>query len=211
MAVLVAAFVVTLGFLVYVLLRPSEDALTNGLSISSDDPLAVAESHQRGDSPLIGDHWHAIYAIYIGGERQPNAPTWESGVHTHGDGIMHIHPFQGFEVGAGASVSKWFEYGGGELTETSMREPGMSTTFHSGDEVPGDDRPGDVFVFLGGSCDGGLDLVGQWIRVPVNYIPQDGDCLRIMFESEESMREHIKNPPSLPSPSPITETAPPSS
>lgn len=211
MTVLAGAFFVTLGLLVYVLLKPSDET-ANGLSISSNDPLALAEYHPSGDSPLVGDHWHASYAIYIGDERQPNAPTWEGvGIHTHGDGIIHIHPFAGSETGSGAALDKWFEYGGGELTESSMREPGQSRTYRNGDAVPGDGRPGEVFVILGGSCEGGLDLEGAWVRVPVNYIPHDGDCIRVMFEPEEAMREHIKNPPGLPSasPTPNGEVTPP--
>ena len=56
-------------------------------------------------APHIGqDHWHASYTYYKCGTKMPNAPTWESGVHTHGDGIMHIHPFQAFEEGSGSRM-----------------------------------------------------------------------------------------------------------
>lgn len=162
-----------------------------------DDPLteAVFRSHDR--RPLIGqDHWHASYVIYIGDTKLPNAPTWESGVHTHGDGIIHIHPFQHFEEGSGASLTKWFEYGGGELTETTLREPGDQKTYHAGDPVAG--GSGEIFVIQSsGGCDS-LDLTGQWVRVPIDYIPHDGDCIRIMFEPEQVMRDHIKNPPGIP-------------
>ena len=52
------------------------------------------------------DHWHATYAVFICGQRQPNFPTWESGVHTHADGVIHIHPFVHSEEGAGARLVK---------------------------------------------------------------------------------------------------------
>jgi hypothetical protein len=216
MAVLIAAFLVVLSLLVYVLLMSDNDA-AGSLSISSDDPLAIAD-YEPGTAPRIGlDHWHAAYFILIGDEFQPNAPTWQSGVHTHDDGIIHIHPFIHEEQGSGAALNKWFEYGGGELTETSMRVPGMSEemTMHVGDPVPGDGRPGEIYVILNGVSfdnDGLIldpfELVDQWVRVPIDYIPHDGDVIRIMFQSEEVMREHIKNPPNLPSETPRCEETP---
>jgi hypothetical protein len=45
--------------------------------------------------PAISDHWHAAYGVNLCGVWQPPVPEWESvaGLHTHGDGLMHIHPF----------------------------------------------------------------------------------------------------------------------
>jgi hypothetical protein len=127
-------------------------------------------------APRIGqDHWHAAYSIYVCGDKQPNAPTWESGVHTHGDGIMHIHPFQSFEEGAGARMVKWFEYGGGVLTQTDMREPGTSVTYHNGDTcgtgTPDAGKQGVLQVFVNST------KLDNWSR----YIPHDGDQIKIIF------------------------------
>ena len=143
LAVLIAVGGTGVGMLAFVLFASDgTPSSSNGLTISSDDPLAVAE-FDSGSSPLIGDHWHASYVIFIGNDQQPNAPTWEGvGIHTHGDGIIHMHPFQDFETGEGAALNKWFEYGGGELTDTSMRLPGQQQTIRNGDAVPGDGRPG---------------------------------------------------------------------
>jgi len=72
-------------------------------------------SDSMAPSPsLIGrDHWHATYQTFIGGQRQPNFPTWRGGIHTRADGIIHIHPVLPSEQGEGARLVKWFEYGGG--------------------------------------------------------------------------------------------------
>jgi hypothetical protein len=45
--------------------------------------------------PAINEHWHAAYGVDLCGVWQPAIPTWESvaGLHTHGDGLLHIHPF----------------------------------------------------------------------------------------------------------------------
>ncbi len=128
-------------------------------------------------------------------------PTWESGVHTHADGIIHIHPFQSFEEGTGASRQNFFKYGGGDLTDAILRIPGTTVTYHQDDPVPGDGRPGQIYIFeSAGGCDS-LDLVGRGVRVPPSFVPQDGQCIRVAFEAEALMRGHIITQPKLPAPS----------
>jgi len=65
------------------------------------------------------DHWHAVYGVYscnAGGEIQPTdgaardakyLPPFlsnqdDTGIHSHGDGIMHVHPF--FELSSGRNA-----------------------------------------------------------------------------------------------------------
>jgi uncharacterized cupredoxin-like copper-binding protein len=122
-------------------------------------------------APRIGrDHWHATYTYFVCGEKQPNAPTWEAGVHTHGDGVIHIHPFSASEEGAGARLVKWFEYGGGKLDSDEIRMPGSSVTYKDGDECS-DGSIGEVQVFVNSQ------KLNDWDR----YIPKDGDRIRLDF------------------------------
>lgn len=120
------------------------------------------------------DHWHATYSVFICGEKQPNFPEWNAGVHTHADGIIHIHPFTPSEEGAGARLVKWFEYGGGKLTQSEMRMPGDRDEYKNGDTCP-DGSEAMLQVFVNG------EKLGSWDR----YIPQDGDQVRIVFGPEE--------------------------
>ncbi|MDO8617024.1 MAG: cupredoxin domain-containing protein [Dehalococcoidia bacterium] len=122
-------------------------------------------------APRIADHWHATYQFLVCGERQPNFPTWEGvGVHTHADGVIHIHPFSPSEEGSGARLVKWFEYGGGTLTGDEVRAPGTRKTYKNGDACD-DGRAGVVQVSANGR------LLTDWSR----YIPHDGDRVRIEF------------------------------
>jgi len=123
--------------------------------------------------PLINDHWHATYQVWICEERQPNFPTWESGVHTHSDGIIHIHPFQEFEEGRGSRLVKFFEYGGGELTQTEMQLPGTGLRVRNGDECP-NGTAGTLQVSVN---DAPLE---DWME----YIPADGDRIVITFDTK---------------------------
>jgi len=127
--------------------------------------------------PLTGDHWHARYAFVVCDEIQPNAPTWEgAGIHTHGDGIIHIHPFTREEEGRGARLVKWFEYGGGVLTDDEVRLPGDGTTYRNGDECS-DGSEGVVQVFVTPADTGVEEELDGWNE----YIPQDGDVAVIYF------------------------------
>jgi len=75
--------------------------------------LEVAAS---GDSdPRVGDHWHAPYSVFVCGQRQPSIAEFphSSGIHTHGDGIMHMHPRTPGGEGRGASVAQFFKNAGG--------------------------------------------------------------------------------------------------
>ncbi|MDZ4828368.1 MAG: hypothetical protein SGJ13_18155 [Actinomycetota bacterium] len=73
------------------------------------------------EPPALGDHWHAAFGVNVCGEWLANAPEFhnaaddlslQAGVHSHGDGLVHIHPFVSGEAGANATMGKFFEYGG---------------------------------------------------------------------------------------------------
>jgi plastocyanin len=137
-------------------------------------------------APRIGtDHWHAPYSFTLCGNRQPNAPEWTAGVHTHADGIIHIHPFRTSEEGAGARLVKWFEYGGGELTNDSIRMPRTEDNdenkWENGEQCP-DGTEGTLQVFVTSASSG----VEERLRNVERYIPHDGDRVRIVFGPEET-------------------------
>ncbi len=64
-----------------------------------------------GDGPGVGDHWHAAYGIYICDDFvDPLLDESDpEGIHTHGDGVIHIHPFEESAAGENATLGKFFE------------------------------------------------------------------------------------------------------
>lgn len=135
---------------------------------NDDSVLGVGEPV---DGPRIGvDHWHALYQVIVCGQVQPPLAFWEAGVHTHEDNIIHIHPIVPSEEREGARLVKWFEYGGGLLTQTEMRMPGDSATYRNGDECP-DGSEGELRLFVNG------EELDDW----QGYIPQQGDTVVISF------------------------------
>jgi plastocyanin len=134
-------------------------------------------------APRIGeDHWHATYTFYACGDKQPAAPTWEGvGVHTHGDGVVHIHPFTAAEEGSGARLVKWFDYGSGKLDSDEIRLPGLSKTWKDGEVcpegTPDAGREGQVQIFVNSV------KLEDYSR----YIPKDGDRIRMIFGPENEV------------------------
>lgn len=127
-------------------------------------------------APRIGqDHWHVPYTYWVCGEKQAPAPTWEAGVHTHGDGIIHIHPFVHSEEGAGARLVKWFEYGGGKLDSDEVRLPGSDHTYKNGDVCP------EGFPEAGATGEVQVFNNGEKVNDYTHFIPHDGDVVRIVF------------------------------
>jgi len=131
-------------------------------------------------SPKLGDHWHARYEIWVCGVKQPNIPTFPGGVHTHGDGYIHIHPGNASEEGRGARLTKFFEYAGralgtgGLLTGDSLQVPGDPRVYRNGDvcgEGPYQGQPGQVQVLVNGQRRDDFE----------DYIPHDGDTVVVVF------------------------------
>jgi hypothetical protein len=141
--------------------------------------VALRGANER--APGQGDHWHATYRYIVCGEVQPNAPTWEGvGIRTDGDGIIHMMPFTDEEEGRGARLVKWFEYGGGVLTDDEVRLPGQDRLYRNGDRCP-EGSEGVVQVFLTTAATGVVKRLDDWSE----YIPYDGDRVRIVFGPRE--------------------------
>ena len=74
--------------------------------------ILVARSERADNAPAgpprLGDHWHSLYTIYecddFVADLYPNDVNDFSGIHTHGDGLIHIHPFHTGVTGQFATV-----------------------------------------------------------------------------------------------------------
>jgi hypothetical protein len=92
---------------------------------------SVSENkNQANAAPTIGDHWHAFLGVDVCGQWLPNAPSFEdradesgvrAGIHSHGDGLMHIHPFSSDEAGNKATVGRFLNYGGWSASDSSLK------------------------------------------------------------------------------------------
>ena len=76
-----------------------------------------------------GSHWHTYLGVNICGEWLSPVPAFEfsaanssiqAGIHSHGDGLIHTHPFSSSEEGSNATLGKYAEYGGWSVSSDSI-------------------------------------------------------------------------------------------
>src|SRR5262245_55451445 len=105
-----------------------------------------------------GTHWHAALGVYdcdhwLGDDtgsgiwRWPNAtldgsvarasdPNRYAGLHSHDDGVIHMEPVTPDEAGRNATLGKYFEFGGWELSADGFDF--LGTHVKNGDDCNGD-------------------------------------------------------------------------
>ena len=87
--------------------------------------------------PTFGDHWHAPYGIYDCTDDSFQDPiqdpeTTNAGIHTHSDGVVHIHPFSSTATGNAATLGVFLE-----ATEAQI-EDDVALTFANRPELSED-------------------------------------------------------------------------
>lgn len=73
--------------------------------------------------PKLSDHWHAAYGTYLCDAFAPppaDAGPDETGIHSHEDGIIHIHPFTSAAAGERATIAKFWDTVGFEVSDTKL-------------------------------------------------------------------------------------------
>ena len=102
--------------------------MASGILSRNDSASAAAPQPPSASNPS-GDHWHAALGVNVCGEWLPAPATFETaadnpnvrvGIHTHGDGFIHIHPFTSSEGGSNATLGKFFVYGGWSVSQNSF-------------------------------------------------------------------------------------------
>lgn len=104
-------------------------------------------SKAAAETPAVGEHIHAAYGIYVCDKfldplTDPGGDTL--GIHTHGDGIVHIHPFGGAAAGKNATMSTWGKTDGLEFSKTGFTVNG--TTYDDGYDCNG--QPATVKMYV---------------------------------------------------------------
>lgn len=109
----------------------------------------------RSQANEESDHWHAALGIYQcdafvfdgtteGGPFLTDLLDDPLGIHTHQDGVIHIHPFTDAAGGRNARMSIFFDDVGLQVSDSSIEFPdgtvwdeGETTCTVDGEEVPG--------------------------------------------------------------------------
>jgi hypothetical protein len=99
------------------------------------------------ESPTPGEHWHAASGFYVCDAFQPplvDVTADRSGLHTHGDGIAHIHPFSNAYAGKNATLGNWGPTVGVDFGPDSWKLSD-GTTYENGYDCNG--QPATVSVY----------------------------------------------------------------
>jgi hypothetical protein len=146
--------------------------------------IIFSRSSSADTAPLVNkDHWHAAIGVNVCGEWLPNAPTFEDaeGIHTHGDGLIHIHPFLSRAAGKNATVGLYFKLGGWKANQDSFTV-WDGKTHKTGDKCG--DKKATVRWELNGKPQSGSIS---------DYNPQNGDIIALALLPKG---EAIGQPPS---------------
>jgi hypothetical protein len=132
------------------LLFPGAVALIVILGIALVSYAANDRKNDTQVAPVANqDHWHAAYGFYICDEFVPALAEFGSsdGIHTHGDGVIHIHPFTENGAGDNATLGVYLEAAGVELSNSELTI--NDETYTEGEDTCGegdDEQEGELVV-----------------------------------------------------------------
>jgi hypothetical protein len=109
--------------------------------------VAKTPSTASAGGPAVGDHWHNAYGVYVCDKWLDPIPTPTDdklGIHTHGDGVIHIHPFQGGSAGSNATMQVFADTVGMKLGDKSFTMPD-GTKYSDGYDCNG--QPAKVAIY----------------------------------------------------------------
>lgn len=99
------------------------------------------------EAPTFGDHWHAAYGVYTCDDFVDPLADQNGdahGIHTHEDGLIHIHPTSTQATGDNATLSVFAEEVELGIEDDRLEVPGGDTFVEGEDECGGE--PGIVQV-----------------------------------------------------------------
>jgi hypothetical protein len=178
-------------------------------------------------SPRVGDHIHAAYGVYVCDAFLPplqDIGPDTTGLHTHGDGVAHIHPFANGASGSNATLAKFGEMVGLTFSSDGFTVNGTEYTngYDCGGQPaqislyvwPADDPDAEPEVLTGGDIgDFRLDTDREVMTLAV--VPEGTDVPRPESAPElDSLSDVIQAPTDStlpPSSTPTPSEAPPAS
>lgn len=160
-----------------------------GLVVFSKSDQSSADS----TAPRVGgkDHWHAALGFDICGEFLPpiTDQTDPLGIHTHGDGVVHIHPFSQTAAGKNATLGKYFDAVQAEVSDSEIKLPGQPAK-KNGQKCGDQEARVQVRTWDSKAPDAPSSI---YTGNPSDLRPNDGQLVTIAFVPEGA---EIRRPPS---------------
>ena len=160
---------------------------------------AQVAAGEAGVPPIVRqDHWHSAVGFYLCDEFAPDIQDDRDpkGIHTHADGIIHVHPTLPSAAGENAVLSEFTDAVRMTLDDKRIRLPG-GKTFTEG-ETKCDGKPGKIQVKVNGD-----EVVTEDVR---NIRFTDRQLLTVAFAPDGA---ELPNPPSAPNLDNLSDVDPP--
>ncbi|MHB8463820.1 MAG: hypothetical protein ACYDH6_10225 [Acidimicrobiales bacterium] len=172
------------------------------VAFSRNQELSKSQLASKVTPIMNKDHWHSAFSVYICDHFAPNVPLFESadGIHTHGDGVLHIHPFTAAAAGANATLGFFVKAvpGGFKLSATELKFVHVPTDtqvlddkdWKNGDKCP-NGQPGKVKFTVNGKAqtiDPSLYVLKNGELLDVGFVP---DALAL--PSNPAEKQNLKN------------------
>lgn len=167
--------------------------------------LSLGENEASTEPPTLGEHWHAAYGIFVCDQFMPplsdRPEATVHNLHTHEDGLVHIHPNSSAATGTDAKLSLFADTVGMELGDDSIDLPGDELDVSEGDDdCNGEDAEVRLAVWEP-TASNQLGQATAWDDDPTiitedidAYRPQDNELLTIAFVPPGT---EIPQPPSI--------------
>jgi hypothetical protein len=135
------------------------------------------------------DHWHAAYGVYLC-DRYLDPVQGDgdrNGIHSHGDGVVHVEPLNSASAGPNAIFRRFEEAQRSQITERSLRWVDGTVPVQAVVSDGCDGRPAEISSYVDGL------RVGS---APGDIRLKDGQVIVVVFAAEGTSYEQIGPPPS---------------
>lgn len=141
--------------------------------------LSFGNGSDERTPPLVGDHWHIAYGVYdctsLIAPFPDSMARSDSGIHTHGDGLIHLEVSSSRYSGQNANVRAFADGVDLEVDDNSLEGPGVSR--QRGDRC-GEDRGVVQLAVWDAAGDESPTILTDGIA---EFAPQDGQLVTLAF------------------------------
>ncbi|MGI9023470.1 MAG: hypothetical protein ACR2HV_09635 [Acidimicrobiales bacterium] len=102
---------------------------TAGIVYSKDQRQSDTTAPRPAENGKPQDHWHAAVGFYVCDKFMPSITDQAdpTGIHSHGDGVVHIHPFSEVAAGRRATLGAFFQAVKATVNTSEIAIPGQET------------------------------------------------------------------------------------
>jgi hypothetical protein len=185
---------------------------------SRNSARAVANVAPKASAgTTLGDHWHVAFGVYncavttsetvtdkwlkpIAKINEPLDATTGlpddaykvTGIHSHNDGVLHVHPFGSKGAGKNATLGTYFKMVGVKVTDSKLEMPEGLGTMTNGDKCDGKDAK--LKLLIWDKADSTDDPAKNVTEFSKARFKNDGMAMALVFVPEDFDVKTLKPP-----------------